>query len=125
NESVVWDLLNRFHGSQLKKAEALFVSKMTQKYWDQFANLAAANPFHVISARRSIRILQQKPERTPGIGLKAWGTGTNAEVNVHISIRAETTDWTAVHDRIKEHGILDIINAVNRKRQEWVYDPEI
>jgi hypothetical protein len=103
----------------------LFVSKMTQKYWDEFSKMAAANPFHVISARRAIRILQQKPERTPGIGLKAWGTGASAEVNVHISIKAETTDWMLVNDRIKQSGIIDIINAVDRKRQEWVYDPEI
>ena len=94
-------------------------------YWEQFAQMAAANPFHVISARRAIRILQQKPERTPGIGLKAWGTGASAEVNVHISIKAETTDWTIVSDRIRQKGVTDVIDAVNRKRQEWVYDPEI
>jgi hypothetical protein len=125
NEVITWELLNQFHGSQLRKAEDSFVSKMTQKYWEQFSQMAAANPFHVISARRAIRILQQKPERTPGIGLKAWGTGASAEVNVHISIKAETTDWTVVSDRIRRKGVIDIINAVNRKRQEWVYDPEI
>jgi len=125
NEIITWELLNKCHGGQLKKAKDLFVSKMTQKYWEQFAQMAAANPFHVISARRAIRILQQKPERTPGIGLKAWGTGASAEVNVHISIKAETTDWTIVCDRIRQKGIIDVIDAVNRKRQEWVYDPEI
>jgi hypothetical protein len=125
SEVITWDLLNKFHGSQLKKAEDLFVSKMIQKYWSAVSSMAAANPFHVISARRAIRILQQKPERTPGIGLKAWGTGASAEVNVHISIQAETTGWPVVRDRIKRNGLIDIINAVNRKRKEWVYDPEI
>lgn len=116
------DSLNR---SQLKKAEDLFVSKMIQKYWDMFSQMAASNLFHVISARRAIRILQHKPERTPGIGLKAWGTGASAEVNVHISIKAETTDWRIVSERIAHKGVADIIQAVNRRRQEWVYDPEI
>jgi hypothetical protein len=69
NEAITWELLNKYHGSQLKKAEDLFVSKMTQKHWDKFSQMAAANPFHVISARRAIRILQTRPERTPGVGL--------------------------------------------------------
>jgi hypothetical protein len=125
SEAVTWELLNKYHGSHLKKAEDAFVSKMTQKYWAELSAFAAENPFHVISARRAIRILQQKPERTPGIGLRAWGTGASAEVNVHISIKDETTDWEIVHDRILKNGIVDVINAVNRKRQEWVYDPEI
>lgn len=109
NEMITWELLNKFRGSQLKKAEDFFVSKMTQKYWGALSPMAAANPFHVISARRAIRILQQRPERTPGIGLKAWGTGANAEVNVHISISSETTDWSVVSKRIKESGIRDVV----------------
>src|SRR5262249_20800285 len=125
SEAITWDLLNKYQGGKLRKAEDLFVSKMTQKYWEQFSQMAASNPFHVISARRAIRILQQRPERTPGIGLRAWGTGASAEVNVHISIASETTDWSIISDRIKRNGIEDIIKAVNRKRHEWVYDPEI
>jgi hypothetical protein len=65
------------------------------------------------------------PQRTPGIGLRAWGTGANAEVNVHISIQEDTTTWSAVFDRIVTRGISDIIEAVNKKRVKEVYDPEI
>ena len=124
-EAITWELLNKYAGSYLRRAEDLFVSHVTQKYWSDLAKLAAQNPFHVISARRAIRILQDKPERTPGIGLRAWGTGASAEVNVHISIKAETTPWTDVADRITRNGLVDIIKAVNRKRKQWVYDPEI
>lgn len=81
--------------------------------------------FHVISARRAVRILQTQPQRTPGIGLKAWGTGANAEVNVHVSIREDTTPWSLVSHRIVVNGIEDIIRAINRKRVEEVFDPEI
>ena len=38
---------------------------------------------------------------------------------------AETKDWDTIHHRIESGGILDIIDAVNRKRTELVFDPEI
>ena len=81
--------------------------------------------FRVISARKAIRILQKLPKRTPGIGLRAWGTGASAEVNVHISIEQETKSWMEIHERVSSRGLSDIIEAINRKRTEVVYDPEI
>ena len=78
-----------------------------------------------MSARKSVRILQTKPQRTPGIGLKAWGTGASGEINVHVSIREDTTPWATVSQRIIDSGVQNIVNAVNRKRTEVVYDPEI
>jgi len=72
-----------------------------------------------------MRFLQKFPKRTPGLGLRAWGTGASAEVNVHIAVSQETKQWDEVHSRIQESGIADIIDAVNRKKREWVYDPEI
>ena len=83
------------------------------------------NPFRIISARKSIRILQKKPKRTPGIGLRAWGTGASAEVNVHIKVSEETKPWEEIFERITLNGLDDIIEAINRKRTELVYDPEI
>jgi hypothetical protein len=124
-EAIVWQMLNDFGGSHLKNAEDKFIFATVRKYWDRIRPIAAANPFHVISARKALRVLQTKPSRTPGIGLKAWGTGASAEVNVHVSIEQDMTMWTLVRDRIIANGLADIVKAVNRRRVEEVYDPEI
>lgn len=124
-ESVVWDLLNRFGGSHLRDAEDRFISSVVHRHWPQIKQVAQDNPFYAISARKAIRILQTKPKRTPGIGLRAWGTGASAEVNVHISLTEDATPWPEVAMRIVESGITDILTAVNRKHLEEVYDPEI
>lgn len=124
-ECIVWDLLNKNGGSLIMDAEDRFVFSIVRKYWPEIKKAVAHNPFHVISARKAIAILHNMPQRTPGIGLRAWGTGANAEVNVHISIQEDTTTWSAVFDRIVTRGISDIIEAVNKKRVKEVYDPEI
>ncbi|MFW9887518.1 MAG: hypothetical protein ACFFER_05010 [Candidatus Thorarchaeota archaeon] len=125
DELITWDLLNKFAGTQVRNAEDLFIFEMVHKYWDQLQRIVERNPFHVISARKSIKVLQTKPYRTPGIGLKAWGTGARSEINVHISIEEDTTSWNEIHERIIENGLEDIIEAVNRKRWVFVHDPEI
>jgi hypothetical protein len=53
------------------------------------------------------------------------GTGASAEVNVHISIAEETKPWAEVFDRIVKNSLTDRIGAINRKKTEVVYDPEI
>jgi len=125
DERIVWDLLNRHEGARLRTAEDAFVFAMVRRHWDRIRHTIENNPFHAVSARKSIRVLQTKPKRTPGIGLRAWGTGANAEVNVHLSIREDTTPWSDVAARIADRGLNDVIAAINRRRQEWVYDPEI
>lgn len=125
DETRVWAVLNSHSGSKIRDAEDRFIYGMVTKYWDQFKDEIADTPFRVISARKSIRILQTKPKRMPGIGLRAWGTGASAEVNVHICVSEETKDWSEVFDRIKNGGLTNIIGAINRKRTEVVYDPEI
>lgn len=124
-ERIVWDLLNRCGGPQVRNAEDAFVFSTVRKYWSGLKTMAADTPFHVISARKAIRILQTKPYRTPGIGLRAWGTAARGEVNVHLSIREDMTPWDTVSARVLTGGILDIVRAVNRRRMEEVYDPEI
>ena len=69
--------------------------------------------------------MQAQPKRTPGIGLRAWGTGASAEVNVHICVSQETKCWCEIANRIGSNGLRDIVGAINRKRTEVVYDPEI
>jgi hypothetical protein len=125
SERIVWGLLQELSGARVRDAEDRFVYSMTRKHWNDLKALSESRPFRVISARKSIRILQQKPQRTPGIGLKAWGTGASAEVNVHIQLSKETRTWSEVGSRIADNGLSDIIEAVNRKRTEVVYDPEI
>jgi len=125
NESLVWRILNDHSGTRIRNAEDSFIYGMTTRHWANIRGCFANPEFRLISARKSIRILQKKPRRTPGIGLRAWGTGASAEVNVHISIREETKPWCEVFDRIVKNSLSDIIGAINRKKTEVVYDPEI
>lgn len=125
DESIVWRILNDHSGTRIRNAEDSFVYGMTTRHWPNIRECFANPEFRLISARKSIRILQKKPKRTPGIGLRAWGTGASAEVNVHISIYEETKAWGEVYDRIVKDSLSDIIGAINRKKTEVVYDPEI
>jgi len=125
DEATVWEVLNKCSGTHLRNGEDDFIFSTVRKYWSAIKEVVAANPFEVISARKALRILHTNPQRTPGIGLRAWGTGASAEVNVHVSIKAEMTPWSAVRDRIVAKGVADVVHAVNRKHVEEVYDPEI
>jgi hypothetical protein len=125
DEAEVWRLLNEFSGTLIRDAEDKFIYSMANKYWSVFSEHVALPVFRIISARKAIRILQKLPKRTPGIGLRAWGTGASAEVNVHISVSNETKGWDEIHSRVRSNGVDDIIQAVNRKRTELVFDPEI
>lgn len=125
NEVIVWRIINDYSGTRIRDAEDKFVYGMTSRHWDSIRDEFANPEFRLISAMKSIRILQKKPKRTPGIGLRAWGTGAIAEVNVHISIAEETKPWSEIFERISKNGLADIIGAINRKKTEVVYDPEI
>jgi hypothetical protein len=124
-EAAVWKLLNAKSGSRIRDAEDTFIYAMEEKYWPLFTAECPLPGFRAISARRAIRILQTLPNRTPGIGLRAWGTGASAEVNVHISIHSETKPWDELHQRIFQGGLDDLIGAINHKRTEVVFDPEL
>src|SRR5690625_1930001 len=124
-EASVWKVLSKYAGPLIRDAEDKFIYSMVNRHWEEFSGHVAIPVFRIISARKAIHILQKLPKRTPGIGLRAWGTGARAEVNVHIAVSGETKRWDEVHARIEDFGISDIIEAVNRKKQEWVYDPEI
>jgi hypothetical protein len=125
DELHVWQALNKYDGPLIRDAEDDFVYSAVKKHWEAFSKHVSLPEFRVISARKSIRILQTLPKRTPGIGLRAWGTGASAEVNVHIAVASETTPWAAIRDRIMSEGARNIVDAVNRKKTEIVYDPEI
>lgn len=124
-EASVWNILSKYSGPLIRDAEDKFVYSMVNRHWEDFVENISVPVFRIISARKAVRILQQFPKRTPGIGLRAWGTGASAEVNVHIAVSQETKPWLEIQKRIEESGIEAIIEAVNRKKQEWVFDPEI
>lgn len=124
-EAAVWKILSKYGGPLIRDAEDNFVYSMVNRHWEDFSQHVSIPVFRIISARKAIRILQKEPKRTPGIGLRAWGTGASAEVNVHISVAEETKRWDEIHSRITEHGVTDIVEAVNRKKTELVYDPEV
>ena len=125
NEAIVWRLLNDHTGMRIHDAEDKFVYGITRRHWDSIRDCFANPEFRLISARKAVRVLQKKPKRTPGIGLRAWGTGASAEVNVHINVAEETKPWREVFERIVADSLSDIIGAINRKKTELVYDPEI
>lgn len=124
-ERHVWKILNAYGGTLIRDAEDQFIYGMVSKYWDRFSTHVPLPDFRIVSARKAIRVLQTIPRRTPGIGLRAWGTGASAEVNVHLSVKDETKSWSTIHERIVNGGLADIVQAVNRKRTEVVFDPEI
>lgn len=125
DEMIVWDLLNKYSGSLVRDGEDYFIFGMVKKYWKKIREIIDDKPFYVISARKSIKILRDRPERTPGIGLRAWGTGANAEVNVHISISEDMVKWSDIQSRIMRWGISDIIKSINKESKEIVYNPDI
>lgn len=124
-EAITWGILNSCAGARVRKAEDTFVGRVVRRHWDRIQKAVSPELFHVVSARKAIRILQTIPHRTPGIGLRAWGTSARGEVNVHLSIAQDMKAWSEIDQRITDGGLSNIIEAVNRRRQEWVYDPEI
>lgn len=124
-EASVWRILSKYAGPLIRDAEDYFVYSMVNRHWEDFSQHVSLPAFRVISARKAIRIMQKHPKRTPGIGLRAWGTGASAEVNVHISAADETKPWDEIHSRIVAQGVTDIVAAVNRKKTELVFDPEV
>lgn len=124
-ETIVYDLINAYTGSNVRSAETNFVATVVAKYWDRLKSVTDPKMFHVVSARKVIRIMNSMPKRTPGIGMKAWGTSARAEMNVHLSVKEDTTPWETIARRLEAKGIPDIVHAVNRKVMMEVYDPEI
>jgi hypothetical protein len=124
-EKLVWEILSTYAGSLIRDAEDRFVYSMVDRYWDKFSYFVSSPAFRIISARKAVSVLLKHPKRTPGIGLRAWGTRSAAENNVHISITNETKTLDEIFTRISKNGLSDIILAVNRKKTEMVFDPEV
>lgn len=124
-EAIVWRLLNKHSGPLFTDAEDRFIFSTTRKYWRKLKPIAGNSPFNVISARKAIRILHKNPQRTPGIGQKAWGTAARGEINVHVSIKNDMTPWEDVYNTIMRSGIPGITAGINVKRRLTTFDPKI
>jgi hypothetical protein len=125
DEMYVWNILSLYSGPFIRDAEDKFIYSIVNRYWDNFSTFMSNPAFQVISARKAIHVLHKNPRRTPGLGLRAWGTSASAEVNVHVSVNEETKKWEEIQSRIVAKGIVDIISAVNRKKAELVFAPEV
>ena len=40
------------------------MTRVVRQHWAAIKRVISANPFHIVSARKSIRVLQTKPKRT-------------------------------------------------------------
>lgn len=123
-EKIVWELLNKHSGAQLKTAEDAFVYGMVSKY-ETIRALGGTAPFVTISARKSLRILHTQPRRTPGVGMKAWGTGAQGETNIHVSIAGDMTPWDEIAKALLRDGPSAITSRINKTKTEEVFDPEV
>lgn len=124
-ERLVWRHLNEATGKNVKKAEDKFIYGLVQRRWKDFKDLSDNQDFDVISAKKVLKILAEKPERTPGIGIRAWGTGASSEVNVHVSRKSDMISLTSVFEQIKKAGVQAIVAAVNRTASKEVPDPHL
>lgn len=122
-ESIVWEVMAKHGGSGRQNAEDTFIYQTLDKHWSDISSAIDDNPFHAISAKRAIRILKDKPKRTPGVGVKAWGTLAMAETNVHISISEETVAWQEVADRLEEVGVEGVLQDLRRTTEVEIPDP--
>ena len=125
DEQITWDLLSIFGDKYVTEAEDRFLFGTVEKYWSELQAIAGQKSFHIISAKRSIAILNDLPGRTPGIGVRAWGTSAVGETNVHISIAKETVLWQKVADQIRGGGLSSVTASMNRTRVASIPDPLI
>ncbi len=124
HERIAWDLLNRYTGMHLRTAEDAFVYGMVRKY-DQIKAVGGDRPFVTISARKAIRILQTMPKRTPGIGMRAWGTGAMGETNVHVSVARDMTPWVDIAQMLVQQGPQAVTKLIGQTKMEFVSDPKV
>ncbi len=108
-EASVWKVLSKYSGPLIRDAEDKFVYSMVNRHWEEFSGYIAIPVFRIISARKAIRILQKLPKRTPGIGLRAWGTGASAEVNVHLPSQRKPSHGTRFIRGLRIQGFWTLL----------------
>lgn len=124
---IVWHVLSWYAGPGARAAQDRYTSVLFERHGrDLMALVPDATSFRAISAQRSLAILRRLPRRVPGLGVKAAGRGVfQAEVNVHVSVRDETTPWTVVVDQIRAHGIAHALRQIQRMSLLEIPDPTL
>ena len=124
---VGWHLFSWYGGKGAKRAEDQYVDALFAEHADSLMALApGVARYHAISALRVLAILRVNPRRVPGLGIRWAGRGGfNAEANVHVSVRDETTPWSDVASRLLTEGIQPILDAIRRTASFTLPDPQI
>lgn len=124
---VGWHLFSWYGGKGAKQAEDQYVDALFANHANSLMALApSVARYHAISALRVLAILRAKPRRVPGLGIRAAGRGGfNAEANVHVSVRNETTPWSEVASKLVKEGIQPILGAVRHTARFTLPDPQI
>ena len=124
---IGWHLFSWYGGKGAKKTQDRFIDVLFDAHGTELNALAPdSTSFRVISAQRVLAILRSLPRRVPGLGVKGAGTGTFvAEVNVHISVEAETRPWDEVADECRHHGIPHVLSQITRTASAEIPDPQL
>ena len=122
---IAWDLLSWYGGRGAKAAQDRYTDALFDAHGDELDALApGVSSFRAISAKRVLAILFANPRRCPGLGVKAAGTGTFiAEVNVHVSVRAETVAWDAVERLLVDSGIQAVLDQIRAMEEREMPAP--
>jgi len=127
DESILWQLFSWYGGAGARKAQDQYVAKLFERHGEILTALAPeASKWRVISAQRVLAIMRQMPRRCPGLGVPAAGRGVfNAEVNIHVSVKHETTAWDEVAELMCREGIQAVLERIRHQEQRDVPAPTI
>jgi hypothetical protein len=125
--AILWDLLSWYAGSGAKRAQDRYIKVLFETQRPALEALVAdSTKFRVISAKKVIALMHEKPRRVPGLGIKAAGTGSFvAEVNMHVSVKNETKPWAEVDALIREGGIQPVLDLIRLTSAKTLPSPEL
>jgi hypothetical protein len=125
DDALLWDLFSWYGGKGANKAQDAFISKLFSTHRPALEGLITdQSKFRVISAQRVKAIVNEFPERCPGLGIRGAGTGGfNAEVNVHVSVARETRPWAEIAGILGADGIQSILDLIRRTETREVRAP--
>lgn len=123
---ILWDLLSWYGGRGAKRAQDEFVTRLFDSPHGAalLKLIPGATHFRAVSAQRVLAVMRSMPRRCPGLGVKAAGTGTfNAEVNIHLSVAAETVPWDEVGELLRRDGIQMLLDRIRRTEDATIPAP--
>jgi len=124
---IGWYLFSWYGGVGAKRTQDRYIDVLFDAHEDELKALApGSTSFRVISAQRVLAILRSLPRRVPGLGVPGAGTGTFvAEVNVHVSVEAETRPWGEVANECRHQGIPHVLAQITRRVMAEIPDPRL